>query len=95
MTAQDTAVRVLISGRVQGVWFRGWTIETASARGVRGWVRNRRDGRVEALLIGSRAAVEAVIADCRHGPPAARVESVETADAADDGSPGFRQMPTV
>jgi acylphosphatase len=95
MSPDDIAVRVLISGRVQGVWFRGWTVETASAKGVRGWVRNRRDGRVEALLVGPKAAVESVIAACHNGPPAARVESVERAAAEDDGSLGFRQMPTV
>jgi acylphosphatase len=95
MSAGDIAVRVLVSGRVQGVWFRGWTVETAAARGVRGWVRNRRDGSVEALLIGPEAAVEAVIAACHHGPQAARVESVERSDAADDGSVRFRQVPTV
>ena len=95
MSGGDISVRVVISGRVQGVWFRGWTVETATARGLRGWVRNRRDGSVEALLIGPAAAVEAVIAACHHGPPAARVESVERSEAADDGSSGFRQVPTV
>ena len=48
----DVAVRIRISGRVQGVWYRGWAVENATARGLRGWVRNRRDGKVEALLIG-------------------------------------------
>jgi acylphosphatase len=95
MTGGDIAVRVLVSGRVQGVWFRGWTVETAEAEGVRGWVRNRRDGRVEALLIGPETAVEAVIAACHRGPPAARVESVERSASTDDGSRGFRQVPTI
>ena len=95
MSSEDIAIRVLISGRVQGVWYRGWTVETATARGLRGWVRNRRDGRVEALLIGAKPAVEAVIAACRHGPSAARVDGVEQNTAADDGSIGFRQLPTV
>jgi acylphosphatase len=92
---QHIAVRLLISGRVQGVWFRGWTVETASARGLRGWVRNRRDGRVEALLIGLPDAVEAVIRACHEGPPAARVDNVERAPAADDGSLDFSQAPTA
>jgi acylphosphatase len=91
----EVAVRILVSGRVQGVWYRGWTVKTASARGVRGWVRNRRDGRVEAMLIGPAEAVEAVIRDCHQGPPAARVEAVERFAAADDGSVGFDQRPTV
>jgi acylphosphatase len=93
--SQDIAVRIFISGRVQGVWFRGWTVETAAARGLRGWVRNRRDGRVEALLIGPADAVEAAIRDCHDGPPAARVDNIERLAAADDGSTGFRQAPTV
>ena len=93
--SQDIAIRILISGRVQGVWFRGWTVETATARGLRGWVRNRRDGRVEALLIGPPDAVEGVIRDCHGGPPAARVDNVERTGATDDGSAGFRQAPTV
>jgi len=93
--SQDIAIRILISGRVQGVWFRGWTVETATARGLRGWVRNSRDGRVEALLIGPPDAVEAVVRDCHDGPPAARVDNVERTTATDDGSTGFRQAPTV
>jgi acylphosphatase len=89
------AVRVLISGRVQGVWYRGWTVETAAAKRLRGWVRNRRDGRVEALFIGPEADVEAMIATCRDGPPMARVERVERVPAENDGSVGFRQLPTL
>lgn len=90
-----TAVRVVISGRVQGVWFRGWTVEAAQRKGVHGWVRNRRDGKVEALFIGEPEAVEAVIVACREGPPLARVEHIERSAASDDGSAGFRQVATV
>ena len=89
------AIRVFVSGRVQGVWYRGWTVKTAGAKGLRGWVRNRRDGRVEALLIGPVEAVEAVIRECHHGPQAARVDGVERIGAADDGSAGFSQLPSV
>jgi acylphosphatase len=92
---EHIAVRIFVSGRVQGVWFRGWTVETAAARGLRGWVRNRRDGRVEALLIGPAEVVEAVVQACHSGPPAARVDGVERSDAADDGSTGFNQVPTA
>lgn len=92
--SETIAVRVRISGRVQGVWYRGWTVETAQARGLRGWVRNRRDGSVEALLIGPPADVEAMIAACRDGPPMARVTNVEKFGTIDDGSTGFRQAPT-
>ncbi len=90
----DVAVRVRVSGRVQGVWYRGWTVDEAQARGLRGWVRNRRDGTVEALFIGPVAAVESMIAACREGPPAARVDQLTRVPAADDGSRGFRQVPT-
>jgi acylphosphatase len=93
--SQDIAIRIFVSGRVQGVWFRGWTVETAAGRGLRGWVRNRRDGRVEALLIGPPEAVEAVIRACHAGPPAARVDGIERAPAADDGSADFSQAPTA
>jgi acylphosphatase len=91
----NVATRVVISGRVQGVWFRGWTVETAQRKGVRGWVRNRRDGKVEALFIGTQAAVDAMIAACREGPPLARIEHIEPSPAQDDGSAGFRQVATV
>lgn len=93
--SQDIAIRIFVSGRVQGVWFRGWTVDTATEQGLRGWVRNRRDGRVEALLIGPSEAVEAVIRACHTGPSAARVDGVERAAAADDGSTDFSQAPTV
>jgi acylphosphatase len=92
---QDIAIRIFVSGRVQGVWFRGWTVDTAGTHGLRGWVRNRRDGRVEALLIGPPDTVEAVIRACRTGPPAARVDGIERVPAADDGSTDFTQAPTV
>lgn len=89
------AVRVRISGRVQGVWYRGWTVETAQARGLRGWVRNRRDGSVEMLLAGDEAAVEAMIARCREGPPAARVERIDVEDSREQAPAGFETRPTA
>ena len=83
------AVRLLISGRVQGVWYRGWTVDTARALGLRGWVRNCRDGRVEALVAGPAGPVDQFIAACRDGPPAARVTGVEVTPASeDDVGPG-------
>jgi len=90
----DFAVRVEIRGRVQGVWYRGWTLDQAMARGLRGWVRNRRDGSVEALFIGPKDQVERMIEACRQGPPAARVDAVERHAAHDDGAAGFTQRPT-
>jgi acylphosphatase len=72
MSGADEA-HIIVSGRVQGVWFRGYTQRTASAAGVRGWVRNLPDRRVEAVLQGERTAVESVIDFMRTGPPGAAV----------------------
>jgi len=88
------AVRVRIRGRVQGVGYRAWTGDEAMQRGLRGWVRNRRDGSVEAVFVGPRADVAAMIERCRRGPALARVDAIAQEDAADDGEPGFRQLPT-
>ncbi|MEM7651682.1 MAG: acylphosphatase [Pseudomonadota bacterium] len=89
-------VHLSITGRVQGVWYRGWTVKTASALGLQGWVRNRRDGTVEAVFSGSTAAVEEMIQACRKGPPAARVDEI---DVSESGEPllhsGFRQLETI
>ena len=80
---------VWIAGRVQGVAFRAYTIDEASVRGVTGWVGNIPDGRVEAVFEGERAVVEAMIAWCRKGPPAARVSSVEVTWEEPTGERGF------
>lgn len=91
----QTAVRVRISGRVQGVWYRGWTVDEARRRGLRGWVRNRTDGTVEAVFAGTAAAVADMLDACRQGPPAAQVADV-VHDAADPpAGDGFRQLPTA
>lgn len=68
---------VSVSGRVQGVFFRAALREEARRRGVTGWVRNTRDGRVEAELQGASDAVEALIDVCRQGPPAAEVRALD------------------
>jgi acylphosphatase len=70
-------IRVVIHGRVQGVGFRAWTEVTALDRRLQGWVRNRRDGSVEALFVGSVEAVAAMIAACNDGPPGSRVDKVD------------------
>jgi acylphosphatase len=75
--AELVKVHLVIGGRVQGVAFRAYTVDEARALGVAGWVRNLPDGRVEAEAEGDRGAVEALVAWCRHGPPAARVESMQ------------------
>jgi len=89
------ALEVRIRGRVQGVGYRAWLVREASRRGVVGWVRNRRDGSVEALVAGEEAAVRDLVEACRRGPPAARVEAVETAPAEGAGLDGFVELPTV
>jgi acylphosphatase len=70
------ARRLRITGKVQGVWFRDWTVSTASQMGVRGWVRNRRDGSVEALAIGEADLLQRFAARCGQGPERARVDEV-------------------
>ena len=90
------ALRLIVRGRVQGVGFRYLMVEVATARGVTGWVRNRRDATVEAFVQGDVAAVDGVVAWCRQGPPAARVEGVETFPAeADAVIAGFTHRPTA
>lgn len=95
MSEDRIARRLRIHGRVQGVFYRGWTVETADALGLDGWVRNRIDGTVEALVAGPAAAVEELIAACHQGPPAARVDLVETEEARGIVAAGFTQKPTV
>ena len=75
--ADNVRARAVISGRVQGVAFRIETQWTAGRIGVRGWVRNRWDGTVEALFEGERARVEEMLVWCRRGPELARVEGVD------------------
>jgi acylphosphatase len=75
--SEIVALEVVVRGRVQGVWFRAWTEEEASRRGLAGWVRNNADRSVSALFVGPRPAVDEMLAACRVGPPAAQVESVE------------------
>jgi acylphosphatase len=87
--------RLRIYGRVQGVLYRGWSVATARALGLRGWVRNRRDGSVELLVQGDAEQVEAMTARCREGPPAARVERVEVAEDGEEAPAGFGERPTA
>jgi acylphosphatase len=75
---------VLVRGRVQGVGYRAWTEYTALTRGLQGWVRNRRDGCVEAVFVGPQDAVAAMIEECRTGPGSARVDVVDQREATPD-----------
>ena len=94
-------IQVLITGRVQGVGYRAWVEYQAIASGLDGWVRNRRDGSVEALFAGNAKVVAEMVALCRHGPPGARVAAVTNESASeaqlDLRRPGeaFSVLPTV
>lgn len=85
----DVRVRVVVSGRVQGVFFRAETKRTAERLGLAGWVRNRSDGAVEAAFEGPRQAIEQAVAWCRIGPALAAVERVELAEEQPAGAKGF------
>ncbi|MBN9011865.1 MAG: acylphosphatase [Rhizobiales bacterium] len=71
---------VSIRGRVQGVGYRAWTADEARRRGLEGWVRNRRDGSVEAVFFGAEDIVADMLAACRLGPSSARVDAVDAVD---------------
>ena len=97
---QPRIVHVVIRGRVQGVGFRAWTQHQAQLRGIEGWVRNRRDGAVEALLSGREDAVGAMLDACREGPRTGHVEDVavrpgDEALIAAPGSGRFDVLPTA
>ncbi len=82
--------RVIVTGRVQGVWFRETCREQAAALGVSGWVRNQADGKVEGVFEGPPAAVARLVTWCHDGPSRARVDRVETTDREPVGERGFR-----
>jgi acylphosphatase len=84
-------VHVRISGRVQGVGYRAWTIDEARRRGLSGWVRNLSNGDVEAVFSGPAATVDDMIAACRRGPFSARVDQVMV-DAAEPVSGPFKVL---
>ncbi|KAG0557894.1 hypothetical protein KC19_11G165000 [Ceratodon purpureus] len=88
-------VCVNIQGKVQGVFYRKWTVETAYKLGLHGWVRNLKDGSVEAVFSGKSAAVESMIEKCRAGPPGARVSTIDISTYNEPVCDDFKQMPTV
>jgi acylphosphatase len=93
--------QVTITGRVQGVGYRAWVEHRARAYALEGWVRNRRDGSVEALFAGPAAVVADLIARCRRGPSSARVEAVQDQAASSDAlnlryaGERFSVLPTI
>jgi acylphosphatase len=97
----DVIRHVVIRGRVQGVGYRAWTEHTATTLGLQGWVRNRRDGSVEAVFAGQANIVEQMIAECRRGPISSRVDAIDVSGATADmlklgGAGGsFAMLPTL
>ncbi len=87
--------RVFVSGRVQNIGYRDWVIRKAQALGITGWVRNRRDGRVELLVVGEDAASDAMIEALREGPPLARVDHVEAHVDSERPPKGFTKRFTA
>ena len=92
--APEKTVRLRITGNVQGVGYRIWATRTAAGLGLRGWVRNRLDGSVEALATGAPEQIAVLIEACRRGPYGARVAETTAVPDEDDGSIGFTAVPT-
>ena len=90
MPREAVRYRVVVGGRVQGVWFRDSCRREAQARGVTGWVANRSDGTVEAVFEGEEASVAQCVAWCRHGPPRALVTGIDVTEEHPVGEPSFR-----
>ena len=89
------ALRLLIFGRVQGVFFRDWTVNAALKLGLNGWVRNRTDGTVEVMLVGENDAIDKMVQQCWVGPKKAKVDNIESTNAIGIVKNGFEQKPTV
>ncbi len=90
MTRINVRARVVVSGRVQGVFYRASCRDEAAARGLSGWVRNKSDGSVEAVFEGDEAGVRAMVEWCRRGPPSAAVTNVAVTWEPPQGERGFR-----
>jgi acylphosphatase len=93
--SRERTVRLRIAGAVQGVGYRYWTERTAHDLGLSGWVRNRRDGTVEAVVSGPAERVDRMIERCREGPRAARVTSIDVEEEPATPSSGFEVLPTA
>lgn len=90
-----TAIHLIVHGRVQGVGYRAWAASTARGLGLAGWVRNRRDGTVEAVIAGEEALVQRMLAACHEGSPIATVTKVEVAAWEGPVPSDFISQPTV
>ena len=89
------AIHAIVSGVVQGVGFRFFVEREAQARGLDGWVRNRRDGTVETVIAGADAALDAMLAQLHRGPPGAEITAVRAGPHQGSLEPGFRTLPTA
>jgi len=89
IAADRTATHLILHGRVQGVFYRDWTVETARGLGLTGWVRNRPDGTVEAQLEGDEAGVAQMIEAMHEGPPRAQIDRIEQREAEVQGFDSF------
>jgi acylphosphatase len=91
---EEKSVHVVVRGRVQGVGYRAWLARCALDLGLKGWVRNRYDGTVEAILLGPASAVEVMLGLCGKGPRFSEVEAVEVSPVVNEGWPDFSVRPT-
>lgn len=89
------ARHMMIHGRVQGVWYRAWTVEMAQGLGLTGWVRNRTDGSVEAVVEGAEAMVAQFVALAQDGPTAANVARIDASDVPVTPFTTFEKRPTA
>ena len=87
------SIRLRIYGKVQGVWFRAWTVQEARRLGLDGWVRSCADGSVEAVLAGPEVRVREMVGLCQRGPPSARVARIDEFAEPESGLSGFHQQP--
>jgi len=94
--AEDlTTLRVVVEGNVQGVGFRAFCVRQALGLNLRGWVRNRKDGALEALITGRVKDVEHFVQACMRGPEGAKVKNIDLFAETDPGSQGFVELPTA
>ena len=93
---EKISVHLIIEGRVQGVWYRGWTVQKATELGLSGWVRNRGDGSVEISVGGPKAKIKALISACYEGPPLAQVSHIQCDKVAEVYEmSGFKQRSSI
>ncbi len=93
MSGEMTTMRVRVEGKVQGIGFRAYTVRQAIALNLKGWVRNRTDGTMEAFVTGEVKDVERFVQSCMKGPEGARVANIDLVADTDPGSEGFVELP--